>query len=120
MKPDSATWGIWFGMGIGLFALLIGQDTLDIYRVLVVLMMLMAAAFATGMVWYFGLKARELELAESGGGKAKRDDSLSRMLDSLDEEQIEVLRQRLSRDDADEKVSLDTLLVDDDGEMARR
>ncbi len=119
MKPDGATWGIWFGMGIALFAALIGQDTLDIYRVLIVLILALAAALATGMAWYFGLKARELEIAEFGG-KTKRDDTLSRMLDSLDEEQIEVLRRRLSRDGADENVTLDTLLVDDDGEMARR
>jgi len=77
----------------------------------IVMVLAIAAAVPTAIMWDSTRTAKEGESAEEKSGKAKREHSpIARLVEVLDEDELEELRQRLIADEDGELVELDTLL----------
>jgi len=77
-----------------------------------------AGFLTTGFFWNWGRLPLAGSTPQTEAEKSKRRTHVERVLDSLSDDEIEVLRRRLSTDD-DESVSLNTLMGQD-GEIRRR
>lgn len=107
------------GLGIVNSPLLNGSQTLELPNVILNVLMLSFAVTCLGFVWNWGNLPSTTRPAETGveREKAKRRERLDSLLDSLNDDELDALRQRLSTDD--DQVELKALLKDD-GELTRR
>ncbi len=101
-----ATFVIWTAFAAILIAA--PNVTLDGF---IVLVLAIAAALPTAIMWENTRPAKEGESAEEKSAKAKREHSpIARLVEVLDEDELEELRQRLMADEDGELVELDMLL----------